>query len=206
MTKEQLLALGLTEELAKKAAEASQEELKGYIPKTRFDEVNEAKKQLETDIKDRDKQLKELGEKSKGNEELTKQIAELQEANKKTAGEYEGKIKQMQFDHTLDGALKAANVKNVKAIKALLNLETIKLDGETLTGLNDQIEGLKKSDAYLFDEVEPDGTGGSKGNGGKGKPGAKNPWAKDSFNLTEQGRLLRENPDLAKQYMQAAGK
>lgn len=29
----------------------------------------------------------------------------------------------------------------------------------------------------------------------------KNPWSKEHFNLTEQGRLLRENPELAKKYM-----
>lgn len=34
----------------------------------------------------------------------------------------------------------------------------------------------------------------------------KNPWSKEHFNLTEQGRILRENPELAKQLMAAAGK
>ncbi|UTW69881.1 phage scaffolding protein [Anaerobacillus sp. HL2] len=31
-----------------------------FVTKTRFDEINNAKKQLETDIKDRDKQLDDL--------------------------------------------------------------------------------------------------------------------------------------------------
>ena len=35
--------------------------------------------------------------------------------------------------------------------------------------------------------------------------GIKNPWSKEHFNLTEQGRILRENPDLAKQ-LQAQAK
>ena len=60
MKKEDFLKLGLTEEQATKAAEASAEELKGFIPKSRFDEVNEQKKKLEEDIKTRDKQLEEL--------------------------------------------------------------------------------------------------------------------------------------------------
>ena len=34
----------------------------------------------------------------------------------------------------------------------------------------------------------------------------KNPWSKEHFNLTEQGRLLRENPELAKQLMASANK
>lgn len=41
--------------------------------------------------------------------------------------------------------------------------------------------------------------------GGDGNT-VKNPWSKEHFNLTEQGRLLRENPELAKQLMAAAGK
>jgi hypothetical protein len=48
MKKEDLVKLGLDEETAKKVAEASAEELKGVIPKARFDEVNTEKKNLET--------------------------------------------------------------------------------------------------------------------------------------------------------------
>ncbi len=39
-----------------------------------------------------------------------------------------------------------------------------------------------------------------------GSPGTSqiNPWKKDTFNLTEQGRILRENPELARQLMAQA--
>ena len=46
MKKEEFVKLGIDEELAKKAEAASQEELKGFIPKARFDEVNIEKKNL----------------------------------------------------------------------------------------------------------------------------------------------------------------
>ncbi|GLC88695.1 DUF4355 domain-containing protein [Lysinibacillus piscis] len=46
---------------------------------------------------------------------------------------------------------------------------------------------------------DPPGGGGAKGGG------EKNPWKKGpDFNLTEQGRILKENPDLAKQLIAAA--
>ena len=32
----------------------------------------------------------------------------------------------------------------------------------------------------------------------------RNPWARESFNLTEQGKLLRENPELAEGLTDAA--
>ncbi|MBV4427149.1 DUF4355 domain-containing protein [Clostridium tyrobutyricum] len=34
-----------------------------------------------------------------------------------------------------------------------------------------------------------------------GNPSTSNPWGKEHFNLTEQGRILRENPELAKKYI-----
>jgi hypothetical protein len=40
--------------------------------------------------------------------------------------------------------------------------------------------------------------------GSPGGPGQTNPWKKETFNLTEQGRLLRENPELARQLMAQA--
>jgi len=41
---------------------------------------------------------------------------------------------QMQLDFALERALTAAKAKNPKAVKALLNLENVKLDGEQLLG------------------------------------------------------------------------
>ena len=85
MKKDDFLKLGLDDEIAKKCEAASLEELKEYIPKSRFDEVNSAKKKFESDVKDRDKQLEDL-KKSTGNiEDLKKQIESLQKENKEKA-------------------------------------------------------------------------------------------------------------------------
>jgi hypothetical protein len=48
---------------------------------------------------------------------------------------------------------------------------------------------------------EGGGARGGKVNGFTGK----NPWAKETLNLTEQGRIYNENPERAKQLAQAAG-
>jgi len=47
------------------------------------------------------------------------------------------------------------------------------------------------------------GTGSRTGDGGRG--GSKNPWAKESWNLTEQGRIFQKNPALARQMAAAHG-
>lgn len=53
MKKEEFIALGIREELAEKAAKASKKELERFIPKVRFDEINEARKKLKEDVKAR---------------------------------------------------------------------------------------------------------------------------------------------------------
>ncbi|MGE4274100.1 MAG: phage scaffolding protein [Desulfitobacterium sp.] len=198
MTKEQLIALGLSEELAKKAADASSEELKGFIPKARFDEVNESKKQLETDIKERDKQLKELGDKAKGNEELEKTIKDLQETNKTTKDQYEGKIKDMTINAAIQAKLTDTKYPDLLVTKFDKSKLSLASDG-TVVGVDEQLTTIKEQYKDLFVPVVK-GKGDPNNSGGT-PPGEKNPWSKEHFNLTQQGKLLKENPELAKQFM-----
>lgn len=142
MKKEELVKLGLEEDMAQKVADASSEELKGYIPKSRFDEVNEAKKTLENDINTRDTQLEELKKSAGDVEGLKNKISELQTANDTAKTEYENKIKQMKIDSAVDMALINAKARNVKAAKALLDLENAELDGDKVKGLDEQIKAL----------------------------------------------------------------
>ncbi|OHX38836.1 phage scaffolding protein [Cytobacillus oceanisediminis] len=122
-----------------------------WIPKEKFNELNENTKELKKQLKDRDIQLAELGEKAKGHEELTAKINELTEENKKAAAEYQQKLDQQAFDFALKSALTSVKAKNPKAVEALLNKESIKLDGDKLLGLEDQLKALQKSDGYLFE-------------------------------------------------------
>jgi hypothetical protein len=64
----------------------------------------------------------------------------------------QAKLDKLQFDHALDRALTSAKAKNSKAVRAMLTEDVLKLDGEKILGLDDQIEKLKKSDAYLFED------------------------------------------------------
>lgn len=153
MTKEQLMEMGLSEELAEKVLAAHKEELKGYIPKARFDEVNDAKKELENQLKDRDKQLKDLQDKVKGNEELEKTIKELQENNKKAIADYEAKIKNITLDNAIKLALKEHKAKYEELLLSKFDREklAIKEDG-TIEGLEEQIKALKESYKDLFEQ------------------------------------------------------
>lgn len=181
-----------------------------WIPKSKFDEANEARKQAEEALKERDRQLADLKKAAEGNEELRKQIEELQKANKAATEQYEAKLRDMSVTTAIKLAV-AGQAHDPDIIVQLVDKSKIELDaaGNIKSGLDDQIKALRESKAFLF--VEKDGSGakfkgakppegGDKGGGG----GQKNPWSREHFNLTEQGRILRENPELAKQLMAAA--
>lgn len=63
---------------------------------------------------------------------------------------YDQDIAKLKLDTALDAALRESKARNIKAVRALLNMEEIKLDGDKLLGLDTQLEAAKKSDAYLF--------------------------------------------------------
>ena len=150
MKKEDFTAAGVTEELAQKLAELSAEELKGYVPKERFNEVNEAKKNAEALVTERDNQIEELRKSSKDNEALQNQIKDLQTANKEAADKYAADLKQLRLDNAVDKAITAANGKNAKAIRALLDLEKVEvLEDGTTKGLTEQLEALAKAEEIL---------------------------------------------------------
>lgn len=153
MKKEDLMKIeGMTDALATQIAEQSAEELKNFIPKARFDEVNEAKKNAESLVKERDKQLEDVKKSTGDNEELKKQIEDLQTANKTAKAQHEAEIKQTRIDNAVTLALTTCGAKNSAAVKALLkDLDKVELaDDGTVKGLKEQIEAIQKSDSYLF--------------------------------------------------------
>lgn len=189
--KEQLVQYGLTEE---KAQEFIDKNIDGvFIPKARFDEVNEENKGLKSQIADRDTQLEQLKKSSGDNADLKAQIEKLQGENKTQKEGYEAQIAQIRLDNAVDSALTAAGAKNNKAVKAMLDMTGVKLDKEgNLTGLKEQLDGVKKSDSYMFNAA---GSAGFKG----AKPAAGsdgNPGGVDTSKMTysEMAAYLAENP------------
>jgi hypothetical protein len=126
-----------------------------FIPKSRFDEVNNEKKELKTLLGTRDTQINELQTKFKSNDELAKELENYKTLNGKAEQEFNTKLSQVKFEYELKTALSNANVRNLKATKALLDLDKIKLDGDKLVGLDEQIKTLQESDGYLFQSKEP---------------------------------------------------
>ncbi|WP_145333342.1 phage scaffolding protein [Paenibacillus xylanexedens] len=155
MNKEQFIALGLSEDLAEKAATASADELKGFVPKARFDEVNEAKKQAEGSIAERDKQIADLGKTAGLSEEFKKQIETLQGENKAAKEQYEADMKELRLNTALKLSL-SGQVHDPDIVAGLLDKTKIELneDGSVKAGLEDQVKALSESKAFLFVQKE----------------------------------------------------
>lgn len=196
MTKEDLVKLGLDEATAQKVADASAEEFKGYVTKERFNEINEAKKQLDEQVKERDKQLETLKKSTGDVEGLKTKIEELQTANKTTKTEYEAKIKQIQIDNAVESALVAAKAKNNKAVRALLNLEKAEIDDNGVKGLADQIKKLQETEdtKFLFDAADQQTFKGANppGESSQKPPANKTP---DQMTYSEMCAYMEANPD-----------
>lgn len=147
MKKEDLVAMGLTEE----QADALIGKYGNMVPLERFNQVNEAKKELEGQLTERDEQLKSLQKDAKGNEELTAQLKALQEANDKAKTDYEAKLKDVQLTSSVKLAI-AGKVHDADLVAGLLDKTQIELaeDGSITKGLEEQLKSLQESKSFLF--------------------------------------------------------
>jgi len=205
VNKEQFVALGISEEQAEKAATASAEELKGFIPKSRFDEINTAKKKAEDDLKDRDKQLEDLKKSSGDAAELTKKIETLQTENKAAKEKYEAEAKELRMGTAVKLAL-AGKVHDPDIVAGLLDKTKIELDdnGNIKAGLDDQIKALQTSKAFLFVPEDKGGQFQFKGanpfeSGGSGG-GAGDKAAEFGKRLADFAKGNTSNADAQKSY------
>lgn len=192
MKKEELVAKGLSEEHAQIAVDAWNEAVKGFVPKERFDEVNGK-------LKTANDTIDTLKKDNTDNETLQEEVKRY----KGRVTELEAAAANTQKEYALKDKLKEAGVVDPDYIiykQGGLDKFTFDKDGKPV-GVDDVVKPLKESSPHLF-KAEP---GADYKPAGGGNPAAKNPFAKDSFNLTEQGKLLRENPAQAQVLAAAAG-
>jgi regulator of replication initiation timing len=166
-----ILGDAYTEEIDKKV---SAEIGKNFVSRADFNTLNETKKTLEKQISDRDKQIEDL--KKVDPAKLQEEITRLQNENKEAKEKYESDLAAARLDSALELGIAKARGKNVKAIKALIDTSKLSLkDDGTVEGLDAALDALKKSDGYLFEQVEtkPEGNGFRSGEPNPDSPEAK---------------------------------
>lgn len=168
---------------------------KHAVPKKDYnDKVSELKTANDT--------ISALKKENGDNEELQKKI-----------GDYETEIENLK--KSADNAAKTYALKEQLSKNGVLDPDyliykaggiekfTFDKDGNPV-GVEEAVKPYKEDAAmaHLF-KAEPKKPPYNPHNGGAG--GTANPFAKETFNLTEQGKLLKENPAQAKELAAAAG-
>jgi hypothetical protein len=130
-------------------------------------------------------------------------LQELADAKSAEAQLYKTKFETAAIDNALLAAsveaVDPATVKDLLAGKAVVDDNgTVTIDGKPAA---DAVKALLEAKPFLAKAQGGTGSGAPQNAG----DAQKNPWAKDSFNLTEQLRINKENPAKAAQLKAAAG-
>lgn len=149
--------LGLEDEVITKILAENNKDLKDLDKvKTNAETYKTELEGIKKQLSERDKDIETLKNQVKDNETLTTNFNNLQQKYKEDTEKLQKEKTDMQFNHILNSALSGSKAKNLKAVKALLNFDALKLDGETILGLKEQIENVKKDNDYLFESDKPD--------------------------------------------------
>lgn len=171
-----------------------------YVSKAKFDALEGEKKNAGEQLETANSTIETLKKNNKDNEELQNKISG-----------YETTISSLKTE--------AANLKKTYALKEQLSKEgvtdpdyiiykqggidkfTFNDEGKPV-GVSDIVKLYKKdtSMSHLFQQTHQNYNPA----GGDGKE-TVNPFAKETFNLTKQGKLFKENPEHAKELAMAAG-
>lgn len=170
MEREYLKGLGLEDEVIGKIMAEHGKTVQSL--QSERDAATEEVATYKAQVEQRDNDIKELKESSTSKKDYDDKIAALEAKNAQDKQELESKLEQIKFDSKLTLSLKDADVRNPNAIKGLLELEDIKLKEDELEGLNEQLEALKESDGYLFNQPEDTAQITAAGNP-TGKPGTE---------------------------------
>lgn len=200
MKRSELEALGLTKEQADAVIKINGDDIENAksVSSAELKNIQTEVDSLKNQVKERDTQLETLKGSAGDNEALKQQIADLQKANTDAAAAHESEMTKLKVDFAVEKALTGANAKNIKAVKALLDLEDAKLDKEgNVKGLAEQIEKLTKGEdtKFLFNEVQQQQTfkGFQPGASAQQKPGDEVDPAK--MNYDELCAYLAQNPN-----------
>lgn len=138
-----------TEDIDKKI---SAEIGKGFVAKADFNAVNEAKKAAETQLADANKTI--AGYKEMDIDAIRQSAADWQAKAEQAQKDADARVAAVQFDGELDNEITKAGGRNPKAIKALLDVDTLRGSKDRRTAIASALDALKQGEGYLFSSGE----------------------------------------------------
>ena len=138
----------------------TKEQVDGIMAENGTD-IEAAKKDLEqvkTELEQAKTQLQEANttiDGFKDYDQVKSQVEEYKTKYEQSRVEYEGKIADIQFGQSLEAAITAAGGRNTKAVKALLDVDSLKQSKDQTADIKAAIEACQKENTYLFGANEP---------------------------------------------------
>ena len=126
-----------------------------YIPKAKFDSLNEQKKDLENQLKETNDKVQELSKVD--TEELKKQIEDLQKKYEEDTKALNSKYEAREYDIKLNDYTKDLKFSSNSAKKSFMNdlkSKELKFENDKLVGFDDFVNSYKETDPSAFIKEE----------------------------------------------------
>jgi hypothetical protein len=152
MKREDLTKLGLAEDVIDKIMGLHGSDIEGHKAK---------QTSTATELEGIKAQLLEAGKqieafKGMNVDQIKASADEWKAKAEQAAADGAAQVAALRFDHALEGALSGAKAKNSKAVKALLDNGSLKMNEDgSILGLKEQLEKIKSENDYLFNDVAP---------------------------------------------------
>lgn len=105
------------------------------------------------ELKAANDKIKELSASADDADSYKQKYDELKKKYDTDKTAFEAQIASAKKDYALEAKIAKAGVRNIKAYKALLDMDKITMEGDEIKGYDEQEAELKKSDSYLFEKV-----------------------------------------------------
>lgn len=111
---------------------------------------------LEKDIKTKDATISTLQTKADSVDGLNQRISQLETDKNNLTNDLNTKVTEIKKDHAIEGKIRDVKGKNIKAIKALLDMDKITYENEELGGIDEQLTALASAEdsSMLFGDVQ----------------------------------------------------
>lgn len=119
-----------------------------YTPKSGFDKLSAERDNYKTQLETAQAALQKFD--GIDVDSLKGEIQKLTDDLQKKENEYQTKLADMEFYNSLDNAITASGAKNLKAVKALLDVETLKGSKNRDADIKNAIAAVKSENDYMF--------------------------------------------------------
>ena len=176
MKTEFLKELGLTQEvidkiMAENGKDIAAEQKKSEKITQERDSYKLKSESLETQVNDANEEIQKF--RDMDIDGIKQAADDWKEKAEKAKSDADAQISELKFDYALSAALTGARARNSKAVKALLDMDGLKLNDGKIIGLDEQLSQIKEENGFLFESDEPAPTIVKGTNGGSGGIGGK---------------------------------